>query len=66
MFGALTHLNQEKVKFSFQFNINDLKFFDAGFKLKKVSDDDVISVQNIIFKSRSHIKGVQKEKEKLR
>jgi hypothetical protein len=45
MFGALTHLNQEKVKFSFQFNINELKFFDTGFKLKKVSEEDLISVK---------------------
>jgi hypothetical protein len=41
---TLKHLNQEKIKYSFTITINELKFFDNGFKLKKIPDDDLIFI----------------------
>jgi hypothetical protein len=32
----LKHLNQEKLKYQFQIKVIDLKFFEQGFKLKKL------------------------------
>jgi hypothetical protein len=41
---TLKHLNQEKIKYQFIITINEIKFFENGFKLKKVSEEDLISI----------------------
>jgi hypothetical protein len=48
MFATLAHLNQEKVRYNFNFIINELTSFTEGFKLKKIPDDEIIFVKKII------------------
>jgi hypothetical protein len=40
----LKHLGQEKLKYQFQIKVVDLKFFEQGFKLKKIDFDDLFFV----------------------
>jgi hypothetical protein len=47
MFANLKRINSEKFKYQYTFIINELKFFETGFKLKKVNmEEELIFVNN--------------------
>ncbi len=42
--NKIKHLNEKKNLYEFEFQINELKYFEVGFKEKNVNKEDYFSV----------------------